>query len=570
MWRLSPIAARSCDEDLTTRQIRIATIAVMSSTPTTAFADLWEYVYDELERRGETGRDVVVIVGNEPEGTGRRTFAQLEENANRFAQHLATLGVGPGDHVALYLENRPEYLEAMLGAFKARAVPINVNFRYVESELQYLLDDAGAKVVLHERHFRQPLEAVMPGLPSVEHTIEMGDEYDAAIEGAASARPDVERTGDDHYVLYTGGTTGMPKGVVWRQDDAFFACLGGGDPMRMVGPIDEVTQLTDRIVDGFTALLLAPFMHAAGSWVTLMWALAGGKSVLPRGTLDPELVWDTVEAEGANMMTVIGDAVGRPILDTWLANSGRWDASNLFSISNGGAPMSANLKTRIADAFPSVVLVDGFGSSEAGAQGSSRLSADDLKSSRGVAQFQPMDDTTVVLGDDDRPLEPGSEETGRVARTGRLPIGYLGDPEKTAKSFVTIDGARWLITGDLARIAADGTIELLGRDSATINTGGEKVHGEEVENVLKAHSSVYDVVVVGVPDERWGSSVCAVVQPAPGTRPTLDDLSAHCRDQLAGFKHPRHLVLVEAMVRSPAGKADLRWAAATAAESVSG
>lgn len=540
----------------------------MPST-TTAFADLWEFVYDELDGRGETGRDVLVIFGSVDEGTGRRTFAQLEENANRFANHLASLGVGPGDHVALYLENRPEYLEAMLATFKLRATPINVNFRYVESELQYLLADSQAKVVLYEPHFRSALEAVRSDLPAVDHTIEMGEEYDAATTAASPDRPDIERSGDDRYILYTGGTTGMPKGVVWRQDDAFYACLGGGDPTRMAGPIDDVVQLRERIVDSVSALLLAPFMHAAGSWVTLMWALAGGKSVLPRGPLDPEFVWDTVQAEGSNMITVVGDAVGRPVLDAWVANPDRWDASTLFSISNGGAPMSAALKTRIAEAFPNIILTDGFGSSEAGAQGSSRLSADDIKAARGVSQFQPQDDTTVVLDLDDQPLPTGSPDTGRVARTGRLPIGYLNDPDKTARTFVEIDGKRWLITGDLARVSEDGTIELLGRDSATINTGGEKVHGEEVENVLKAHPGIYDVIVVGVPDDRWGSAVCAVVQPTPGEAPTLEDLAEHCRSELAGFKRPRHLVLVDQVVRSPAGKADLRWALSTAAASVS-
>lgn len=542
----------------------------MSSSTTTAFADLWEFIHDELERRGETGRDALVVFGTGSDGTGRRTYAELEANANRFARHLDALGVGHGDHVALYLENRPEYLEAMLGAYKVRATPINVNFRYVESELQYLLADSQSKVVVHEPHFRSALEAVRGDLPAVEHTIEMGDEYDTALASSSAERLDIERSGDDHYVLYTGGTTGMPKGVVWRQDDAFYACLGGGDPMRLQGAVDSVDELADRIVEAYNAMLIAPFMHAAGSWVTLMLCLAGGKSVLPRGSLDPELVWDTIEAESAHMMTVIGDSVGRPILDAWVAEPDRWDASSLFAISNGGAPMSAALKTRIAEAFPNIVLTDGFGSSEAGAQGSSRLTADDIKAARGVAQFQPQDDTTVVLDHDDRPLPPGSPETGRVARTGRLPIGYLNDPDKTARTFVEIDGARWLITGDLARVGADGTIELLGRDSATINTGGEKVHGEEVENVLKAHPSVYDVIVVGVPDERWGSAVCAIVQPAGDAVPTLEDLVEHCRSDLAGYKHPRHLVVVDTVVRSPAGKADLRWAASAADEAVNG
>jgi acyl-CoA synthetase (AMP-forming)/AMP-acid ligase II len=540
----------------------------MPAPRSAAFADLWEMAVDCLAEQGAADRDAVVIFGPDEEGTGRRTYAQLEENANRFAQHLRSLGIGRGDPVALYLENRPEYVEVMLGSFKVGAIPVNVNFRYVESELQHLLADCRAKVVVHETHFAGPLAAIRDQLPDAEHTVEMGDAYRQALAGAPADRPDVARSGDDHYVLYTGGTTGLPKGVVWRQEDAFHACLGGGDPMRLAGPVEDLSELPDRMVESFVALLLAPFMHAAGTWVTLMWLIAGGTAVLPRGPLDPERVWDVAETEGVNMMTVIGDAVGRPLIDAWSEHPGRWQVPNLFSISNGGAPMSVTSKQRIAEAFPSAVLVDGFGSSEAGAQGSSRLSADDIRSARGVAQFTPMDDTTVVLDDDDRPLPPGSEETGRVARRGRLPIGYLNDPEKTARTFVTIDGERWLITGDLARVAADGTIELLGRDSATINTGGEKVHGEEVENVLKGHPSVYDVTVVGVPDERWGSAVCAVVQPVPGQAPTLDELAEHCRGSLAGFKLPRHLVLVDRVERSPAGKADLRWAAAVAADAV--
>ena len=533
-----------------------------------AFADLWEVAVDALAEKGDLDRDALVIFGPGSEGTGRRTYAQLEDAANRFAQHLLARGVQRGDVVALYLENRPEYVEVMLGAYKAGAVPVNVNFRYVESELQHLLGDCGARVVLHEPHFAERFRNIAADLPAVDHVLEMGDPYQQALASASPARPEVDRSGDDHYVLYTGGTTGLPKGVVWRQEDAFYTCLGGGDPMRLAGPISEVSELPGRMVDRVVGLLCAPFMHAAGSWVTLMWLLAGGTAVLPRGPLDAELVWDTVEAERANMITVVGDAVGRPLLDAWDANPGRWAVPDLFSISNGGAPMSATLRQRIADRFPSIVLADGFGSSEAGAQGSFRLTADDIRSAKGVAQFTPMDDTTVVLGLDDRPLPPGSPETGRVARTGRLPIGYLNDPDKTARTFVTIDGTRWLITGDLARVQGDGTIELLGRDSATINTGGEKVHGEEVENVLKGHPSVYDVVVVGVPDERWGSAVCAVVQPAPGHDVDLDTLVEHCRTELAGFKVPRRLVVVDRVERSPAGKADLRWAARVAKGSV--
>ncbi len=537
----------------------------MPAPRTAAFADLWEMAVDELAAKNESDRTALVIFGSDADGTGRRTYGELELNANRLANHLVARGVQPGDRVALYLENRPEYLEAMLAAFKIRACPISVNFRYVAGELQHLLADSGATVVLHEAHYATALRAIRADLPAVEHTIEMGREYEHALAAGPAERPAIERSDDDHYILYTGGTTGLPKGVVWRQEDAFFACLGGGDPMRLSGPVGDLSELPGRMVDSFTAVLLAPFMHAAGSWVTLMNCIAGGTSVLPRGPLDPELVWDTLEAEQANVLTVIGDAVGRPVLDRWLAEPERWDRSSLFSISNGGAPMSAGLKERFAEAFPGIVLVDGFGSSEAGVQGSARLSAAEARSARGVAQFVPGDDTTVVFGVDDKALPPGSDETGRVARRGRLPIGYLNDPEKTARTFVTIGGERWLITGDLAKVGADGTIELLGRDSATINTGGEKVHGEEVEAVLLSHPAVDDVTVVGVPDDRWGSAVCAVVQPAPGQTPVLDDLVEHCRGQLAGFKHPRHLVVVDEVQRSPAGKADLRWAAEVAA-----
>jgi acyl-CoA synthetase (AMP-forming)/AMP-acid ligase II len=286
------------------------------------------------------------------------------------------------------------------------------------------------------------------------------------------------------------------------------------------------------------------------------------------GSLDAEAVWDAIEAEGVNTLTVVGDAVAKPLLDAWDAGKGRWDVSNLFAIGNGGAPMSAGCKARIIERFPTMVVSDGFGSSEAGIQGSSRVGAADLPAAGSSVKFAPGSKPLLVLDDDDRPVTPGSGVVGRIVTGGRLPLGYYNDPEKTAATFLEIDGQRWLVTGDLATVEADGSVDLLGRGSTSINTGGEKVHPEEVEGILHAHPAVADVLVVGVPDERWGSAVTAVVQPASGTHPELAELVAHCKQHLAGYKVPKHLVLVDRVVRSPAGKADYRWAVATAAEAL--
>jgi acyl-CoA synthetase (AMP-forming)/AMP-acid ligase II len=522
------------------------------------FADVWEMVADAV---GD--REALVC------GTARRTYAELEERANRLANHLTALGVTPGAHVALYLENCPEYLEAMLACFKVRAVPINVNYRYVAGELQYLVDNSDAVGVLHGPNQAGMVAQVLPDLPKVAWTLAVGAAYDAALAAASPTRPDRgARSGDDHYVIYTGGTTGLPKGVVWRQEDAFFGCLGGGDPMRLYGEVTSPAELPERIGDGgpiyFT---LAPLMHAAAQWTSFMWFFVGAKVILIDGALDPEVVWTTVEVEKPNMLTLIGDAVAKPLLDAWQsAPPGRWDVSSLFAISNGGAPLSAGCKARILECFPNVLVNDGFGSSEAGIQGSSRVSAADAPHAGGTVRFDRGSKPLLVLDDDDQPVEPGSGLVGRIVTGGRLPIGYHNDPEKTAATFITVDGQRWLLTGDLATVAEDGTIDLLGRGSTSINTGGEKVHPEEVEGILHSHPAVVDVLVVGVPDERWGSAVTAVIETVPGATLTLDDVTAHCKAHLAGFKVPKHLVLVDAVLRSPAGKADYRWALATATD----
>jgi acyl-CoA synthetase (AMP-forming)/AMP-acid ligase II len=505
-------------------------------------------------------------------GAQRRTFAQLEERANRLAHHLLSVGVEPGQHVGLYLENCPEYLEAMLACFKVRAVPINVNYRYVAAELRHLLADCGAVGVLHGPHQAALVAEILPDLDPAPWTLSTGEPYEAALAASASDRPVVAgRSGEDRYVIYTGGTTGLPKGVVWRQEDAFFACLGGGDPMRMQGEVSSPAELPERVGEGgITYMTVAPLMHAAAQWTSFMWFFAGNRVVLTEGSLDPVAVWSAIEREGVYLLTDVGDAVAKPLLDAWDAEPDRWDVSSLYSISNGGAPLSAGAKARILATFPNLFVNDGFGSSEAGIQGSSRVTAADAPAAGGSVRFDRGSKPIRILDEHDREVVPGSGVVGRIVTGGRLPLEYHRDPEKTAATFLTYGGERWLITGDLATVAEDGTVELLGRGSTSINTGGEKVHPEEVEGVLHGHPAVADVLVVGIPDERWGSAVTAVVQPTAGAAPTLDELVAHCKAELSGYKAPKHLVLVDRVVRSPAGKADYRWALTTAVEHVGG
>jgi 3-oxocholest-4-en-26-oate---CoA ligase len=287
------------------------------------------------------------------------------------------------------------------------------------------------------------------------------------------------------------------------------------------------------------------------------------------GSLDPDAVWRTVEREKVNGLTVVGDAVARPLLDAW-DRAGGYDASSLFSFSNGGAPMSPATRERVFATLPHVIVADGFGSSEAGTQGSMRVAAGDRPAGASLVRFDEPAKPTIVVDADGNEVSPGSGVVGQVLAGGRLPLGYYNDPDKTAAAFVDRASERWLVTGDMATVGADGAIELLGRGSVAVNTGGEKVFPEEVEAVLKAHPAVYDCLVVGVPDERWGSAVTAVVRPVEGSTPTLGDLTAHCKSRMASYKAPKHLVLVDRVVRSPSGKADYRWARTAAEKAIGG
>ena len=493
-------------------------------------------------------------------GPRRLTYAALDDRVRRLAAVLVAQGVGPGDHVGLHLHNSTEYLEGMLAAFLVRAVPVNINYRYVEDELRYLFDDADLVALLHEPAFAPLIEAVRGDVPALRSTLARGDEYERALASVEPLEPEsvADRSGDDHYVLYTGGTTGMPKGVVWRHEDIFFAALGGGGQPPITAP-DELAERAER---GRTRMLPAcPFMHGSAHWMGLSALFTGGTIVLDdESGFDPARIWSLIEAERVTYLVIVGDAFARPLVEA--LGSGTWDLSSLTVILSGGAILSPTVKDALLAALPGCLVVDGFGASETGGQGQ-------MVAVPGAAGSNPrftMDAQTTVLDDDLRPVVAGSGVVGRLARRGRVPLGYHKDPAKSAATFPVIDGVRWAVPGDLATVEEDGTITVFGRGSVSINTGGEKVHPEEVEAALKGHPSVFDAVVVGVADERWGQRVAAVVElrPGAGAAPTLDELATHARRTLAGYKVPRSVVVVDRIQRSPSGKADYRWARATA------
>ncbi|MGI5419730.1 acyl-CoA synthetase [Actinomadura luteofluorescens] len=515
-------------------------------------ADLFEGVADAI------GDRLALVCGDR-----RLTYAELDEHANRLAHHLADAGVGPGQHVAVQLYNGVEYAAALLAALKIRAVPINVNYRYVESELLYVYRDSDSVALLYDVEFEDRVAATVPQVPELRHLVAVGGEpsipgavaYDAALEDVSGARDFPARSKDDVYIIYTGGTTGMPKGVMWSTEQMLLAFWNPTFP-RPTRPEDVVENA--RGGGPMTMMPVAPLMHGAAQMATWIAWFMGATLVYTR-KFDAADVWRTIEREKVNSLTITGDAMAIPMAEE-LAR-GDYDTSSLLAYVSTGAIFTGTVRDRIQELLPNTMILDRFGSTESGSTAEAVAGSTPEKGLR----FAPDVENVTVLDDAFQPVKPGSGVIGQVARTGYIAQGYYNDPEKTARTFPLVDGRRWLLTGDIATVEEDGSIAVYGRGSQAINTGGEKVFPEEVEAVLKGHPSVYDAVVTGIPDERWGNRVAAVIQPS-GAEPSFEELNEHCRKELSGYKVPRVYAFVAEMKRSPAGKADYRWAKQVAEE----
>lgn len=513
------------------------------------------------------------------QGDRRYTYADVVERSNRLASYLHSRGLGchtprsglaghevGQDLLGIYAYNGNEFVETLLGSFRARVAPFNVNYRYVKSELQYLLADAGTTALVYHAAFAPRVAEILPDLPLLKVLIQIADDsgndllegavdYEEALASSTAEPPPVEPSPDDLYVLYTGGTTGMPKGVLWRQHDIFVTSFGGRN-LFDGSVIESYPALAERAAagPGTKMMILPPLIHGAAQW-GVMTALTTGQSVVFASVvdhLDADEVVATIEREQVMVATVVGDAMARPLA----AAIEKVGTTPLAAVANGGALLTPTTKQRLIDAKPGMVVIDGVGSSETGAQ-LTHMSAPGAVS---TGQFKPGPDTVVVSEDLGFVLAPGHDGIGWLGQRGYVPLGYKGDAKKTEATFPVVDGVRYAVPGDRARHLEVEVIELLGRDSVTINSGGEKIFAEEVETAIAAHPAVADVVVAGRPSERWGQEVVAVVALEDGAAVEADELIAHAATSLARYKLPKAIVFRPVIERSPAGKADYRWA----------
>ena len=520
-------------------------------------ADLAEHAIDAVPDR------VALVCGDE-----HLTYAQLEEKANRLAHYLIDRGVRKDDKVGLYCRNRIEIVIAMLGIVKAGAILVNVNYRYVEGELRYLFDNSDMVALVHEREYSDRVANVLPDTPNVKTVLVVEDgtdkdyrryggvEFYSAIAQGSPERDFGDRSADAIYLLYTGGTTGFPKGVMWRHEDIYRVLFGGTDFATGEFVKDEYDLAKAAAANPpMIRYPIPPMIHGATQSATWMSIFSGQTTVLAP-EFDAEEVWRTVHDRKVNLLFFTGDAMARPLLDA-LTTKNDYDLSSLFLLASTAALFSPSIKEKLLELLPNRIITDSIGSSETGFGGTSIVAKD---APHGGGPRVTIDHRTVVLDEDGNEVKPGSGVRGFIAKKGNIPVGYYKDEKKTAETFRTINGVRYAIPGDYAQVEEDGSVTMLGRGSVSINSGGEKIYPEEVEAALKAHPHVFDALVVGVPDPRYGQQVAAVVQARPGRRPSLSELGRFVRSEIAGYKVPRSLWLVDEVKRSPAGKPDYRWA----------
>lgn len=508
------------------------------------------------------------------------TYAQLEERANKLAHYLRERGVQPGDKVGIYSRNTIEAVEAMVAVFKARAVMINVNFRYVENELQYIFENSDMVALIHERRYTDRVTAVRPNTPQLRTVVVVDDdttgtiptaadsiEYEAALAQSSGARDFEDRSPDDLYLLYTGGTTGMPKGVMWRQEDVWRVLGSGinfvtGEYVQDEWELAKVGAASPQMV----RFPIPPMIHGGSQWATFHSLFGGGKAVmLPE--FSGHSVWQAIDRHKINLIFITGDAMARPMMDALIEGNPEtgapYDLSSLYLMASSAALFSPTLKDQFLEWLPNRMISDSIGSSETGFGG---LSVVAKGANHTGGPRVKIDASTKVLDDDGNPVQPGSGQIGFLARAGHIPLGYYKDEAKTAATFKEFNGIRYSIPGDYARVEEDGSVTMLGRGSVSINSGGEKIYPEEVEGALKTHPEIFDALVVGVEDARWGQRVAAVVQCRGANRPTLAELRPLLTQEIAPYKLPRSLWFVDEIKRNPAGKPDYRWAKAQTEE----
>ncbi len=528
-------------------------------------ADLFEASVDAY---GD--REYLVAAGE------RRTYAQMEDRANRLAHYLAAQGIGPGDHVGIYALNSVEWVETAWAVFKLRAIWININYRYVKEELRYLFTNADLVALVHQAEFSPQVAELLPDLPDLRLVIGIDDgsgvplgEGHRPLRGGhgrgwpgARLRSPVGRRPlhplHRRHHRHAQGRGVAPRGRLLR------ARRRASTPPPTPGSDGPEEMVEKGRAGQLTLLPIAPLMHGATQWSIMGQSFVGNRTILvPK--FDPHEVWRLIESERANSVMITGDAMGKPLIEALDDPGAAYDLSSLLAVTSSAALFSAPVKDEFFRHLPDIVIVDAVGSSESGNNGMATMTKGGtaMKSGPTVSILGE----TVVFDEDLVPVVPGSGTIGKIARSGDIPVGYYNDPVKTAEVFINVGGTRYVMPGDFATVEADGTVTLLGRGSVSINSGGEKIFPEEVESAVRSHPDVFDAIVVGAPDERWGQRVAAIIQPRAGRRPTLEDLQAHCRDAIAGYKVPRQLHVVEAILRSPSGKPDYRWAAEIVAES---